>query len=138
VAIFVVVFLEIHPFDDGNGRLSRILTTLLMLQFGYTHVPYSSLESIVEQNKSGYYIALRQTQASIRGEQPNWQPWLVFFLSSLASQVKRLAEKVAEVAQAIAGYSGLGQGAWPNHYSASRTTHRSQPRHHQTALGQAR
>ena len=94
VAIFVVVFLEIHPFEDGNGRLSRILTTLLMLQFGYTYVPYSSLESIIEQNKSGYYIALRQTQASIRSDQPNWQPWLVFFLSSLASQVKRLAEKV--------------------------------------------
>lgn len=51
VAVFVVVFLEIHPFEDGNGRLSRILTTLLMLQFGYGYVPYSSLESIIEQNK---------------------------------------------------------------------------------------
>ena len=94
VAIFVVVFLEIHPFEDGNGRLSRILTTLLMLQFGYGYVPYSSLESIIEQNKGGYYIALRQTQGTIRTETPNWQPWLVFFLSSLTSQVKRLAEKV--------------------------------------------
>lgn len=94
VAVFVVVFLEIHPFEDGNGRLSRILTTLLMLQLGYGYVPYSSLESIIEQNKGGYYIALRQTQASIRTETPNWQPWLVFFLSSLTSQVKRLAEKV--------------------------------------------
>jgi Fic family protein len=94
VAIFVVVFLEIHPFEDGNGRLSRILTTLLMLQFGYSYVPYSSLESIIEQNKGGYYIALRQTQGTIRTEQANWQPWLVFFLSSLASQVKRLGEKV--------------------------------------------
>lgn len=96
VAIFVVVFLEIHPFEDGNGRLSRILTTLLMLQFGYGYgyVPYSSLESIIEQNKGGYYIALRQTQGTIRTDSPNWQPWLVFFLSSLTSQVKRLAEKV--------------------------------------------
>ena len=94
VAVFVVVFLEIHPFEDGNGRLSRMLTTLLMLQFGYSYVPYSSLESIIEQNKGGYYIALRQTQGTIRTEQPNWQPWLVFFLSSLASQVKRLGEKV--------------------------------------------
>lgn len=94
VAVFVVVFLEIHPFEDGNGRLSRILTTLLMLHFGYSYVPYSSLESIIEQNKGAYYLALRQTQASIRTESPNWQPWMVFFLSSLASQVKRLGEKV--------------------------------------------
>jgi Fic family protein len=94
VAVFVVVFLEIHPFEDGNGRLSRILTTLLMLQFGYAYVPYSSLESIIEQNKQGYYIALRQTQGTIRSDNPNWQPWLQFFLSSLCSQVKRLGEKV--------------------------------------------
>jgi Fic family protein len=94
VAVFVVVLLEIHPFEDGNGRLSRILTTLLMLQFGYAYVPYSSLESIIEQNKQGYYIALRQTQSTIRTDTPNWQPWLQFFLSSLCSQVKRLGEKV--------------------------------------------
>ena len=94
VAVFVVVFLEIHPFEDGNGRLSRILTTLLMLQLGYAYVPYTSLESIIEQNKQGYYLALRQTQGTIRTDEPNWQPWLVFFLSSLCSQVKRLREKV--------------------------------------------
>ena len=51
IAIFVVVFLEIHPFQDGNGRLSRILTTLLLLRAGYACVPYSSLESVVEQTK---------------------------------------------------------------------------------------
>jgi Fic family protein len=60
-AIFIVVFLEIHPFQDGNGRLSRILTTLLLLRAGYSYVPYSSLESVVEQSKEGYYLALRQT-----------------------------------------------------------------------------
>jgi Fic family protein len=94
VAVFVVVFLEIHPFEDGNGRLSRALTTLLMLQFGYGYVPYSSLESIIEQNKGAYYVALRQTQRSIRSGSPDWQPWIRFFLSSLRSQVKRLGEKV--------------------------------------------
>jgi Fic family protein len=52
IAIFTVVFLEIHPFQDGNGRLSRILTTLLLLKAGYTYVPYSSLESVIEANKS--------------------------------------------------------------------------------------
>jgi Fic family protein len=94
IAIFVVVFLEIHPFKDGNGRLSRVLTTLLLLQAGYAYVPYSSLEAVIEQNKQAYYLALRQTQGSIRTPNPNWQPWVVFFLRSLASQVMRLEEKI--------------------------------------------
>lgn len=94
VAIFVVVFLEIHPFQDGNGRLSRVLTTLLLLQAGYAYVPYSSLESVIELNKEAYYLALRQTQGSIRTDAPNWQPWLVFFLRTVAEQVRRLEKKV--------------------------------------------
>ena len=94
IAIFVVVFLEIHPFQDGNGRLSRVLTTLLLLQAGYAYVPYSSLESVVEANKEAYYLALRQTQGTIRSDAPNWQPWLLFFLRSLAEQVRRLEKKV--------------------------------------------
>lgn len=94
IAVFVVVFLEIHPFQDGNGRLSRVLTTLLLLQTGYAYVPYSSLESVVEVNKEAYYLALRQTQGTIRTDAPNWQPWLLFFLRSLAEQVRRLEKKV--------------------------------------------
>ena len=94
IAIFVVEFLEIHPFQDGNGRLSRVLTTLLLIQAGYAYVPYSSLESVIELNKEAYYLALRQTQGSIRTDAPNWQPWLVFFLRSLAEQVRRLEKKV--------------------------------------------
>jgi len=93
-AIFVVVFLEIHPFQDGNGRISRALTTLMLLQAGYAYVPYSSLESVIEQNKEAYYIALRQTQSTIRTDTPNWQPWLVFFVRSLVEQVRRLEKKV--------------------------------------------
>jgi Fic family protein len=94
IAIFVVVFLEIHPFQDGNGRLSRVLTTLLLIQGGYAYVPYSSLESVIELNKEAYYLALRQTQGSIRRDAPNWHPWLVFFLRSVAEQVRRLEKKV--------------------------------------------
>jgi Fic family protein len=94
VAIFVVVFLEIHPFQDGNGRLSRILITLLLLQTGYTYVPYSSLESVIENSKEGYYLALRQTQSSIRTDTPNWQPWLTFFMRAMQQQKRRLAHKV--------------------------------------------
>jgi Fic family protein len=93
-AIFTIVLLEIHPFQDGNGRLSRILTTLLLLRAGYSYVPFSSLESVVEQSKDGYYLALRQTQVTIRSETPNWQPWITFFLRALQQQMKRLAKKV--------------------------------------------
>ena len=94
IAVFIVTFLAIHPFEDGNGRLSRVLTTLLLLQAGYTYVPYSSLESEIEQNKGGYYIALRQTQITIHTEQQDWEPWLLFFLRSLHAQVKRLEKKI--------------------------------------------
>ena len=94
IGLWVVVFLEIHPFQDGNGRLSRVLTTLLLLQAGYVYVPYSSLESVIEQNKEAYYLALRQTQGTIRSDAPSWQPWLLFFLRSLAEQVRRLNIKV--------------------------------------------
>lgn len=94
VAIFTVVFLEIHPFQDGNGRLSRVLTTLLLLQAGYAYVPFSSLESVIEHGKEGYYLALRQTQCTIRTDAPDWQPWLSFFLRALQQQVRRLAVKV--------------------------------------------
>jgi Fic family protein len=93
-AIFIVVFLEIHPFQDGNGRLSRILTTLLLLRAGYAYVPYSSLESVIEHSKEGYYLALRQTQETIRTDAPNWQPWALFFLRALQQQMKQLARKV--------------------------------------------
>ncbi|MCC7483538.1 MAG: Fic family protein [Burkholderiales bacterium] len=94
IGLWVVVFLEIHPFQDGNGRLSRVLTTLLLLQAGYAYVPYSSLESVIEHNKEAYYLALRQTQGTIRSETPDWQPWLAFFLRSLAEQVNRLDKKI--------------------------------------------
>jgi Fic family protein len=80
IAVFIVVFLEIHPFQDGNGRLSRILTTLLLLQAGYVYVPFSSHESVIENSKESYYLALRQTQSTLHSEKPNWQPWLLFFL----------------------------------------------------------
>lgn len=94
VAIFVVVFLEIHPFQDGNGRLSRILTTMLLLRTGYAYVPYSSLESIIEQSKESYYISLRRTHGTIRSAEPDWNPWIEFFLRALHRQKTRLEKKM--------------------------------------------
>lgn len=94
IAVFIVVFLEIHPFQDGNGRLSRILTTLLILRAGYLYAPYSSLEAVIEQNKESYYLALRRTQATIRTATPDWSPWIHFFLNALDSQKVRLQAKL--------------------------------------------
>lgn len=96
IALFIVVFLEIHPFQDGNGRLSRILTTLLLLRSGYAYVPYSSLESVIEQSKDAYYLALRKTQQTVRTTMPDWQPWVTFFLKSLQQQKVRLEKKIEQ------------------------------------------
>jgi Fic family protein len=74
--------------------LSRVLTTLLLLQSGYAYVPFSSLESVIEQSKEGYYLALRQTQGTIRTEHPEWGPWLLFFLKALGQQMYRLRTRV--------------------------------------------
>jgi Fic family protein len=70
------------------------LTTLLLLRAGYAYVSYSSLGSVIEQSKAGYYLALRQTQRSIRTDEPNWQPWLVYFLKALQQQKNRLEKKI--------------------------------------------
>jgi Fic family protein len=95
IGSFIVVFLAIHPFQDGNGRLSRVLTTLMLLRAGYGHVPYSSLESIIEATKEGYYRALRRTQTTLSSEKPDWEAWLMFFLRSLVKQKDALAKKIA-------------------------------------------
>lgn len=94
VAVFIVVFLAIHPFQDGNGRLSRILTTLLLLRAGYAYVSYSSLEAVIEQNKDGYYLALRRTQGTLKKNVQDWMPWIIFFLRALQQQKNRLFIKI--------------------------------------------
>lgn len=96
IGIFIVSFLAIHPFQDGNGRLSRILTALLLLRCGYAYTPYSSVESVIENSKENYYLSLRQTQTSIRTDSPDWHPWLLFFLRALHQQMKRLERKMEQ------------------------------------------
>ncbi len=107
IAVFNVVFLEIHPFQDGNGRLSRILTTLLLLRSGYAYVPYSSLESAIEQAKESYYLALRRTQSTIRSDVPNWQPWVLYFLRALQKQKQRLKSKIERERLLVGKLPGL-------------------------------
>jgi Fic family protein len=94
IAVFIVTFLAIHPFQDGNGRLSRVLTTLLLLRAGYAYVPYASLERVIEENKDLYYRALRRTQTTLASETPDWEPWVGFFLRCLKKQKDGLATRL--------------------------------------------
>ena len=83
---FLVEFLQIHPFQDGNGRLSRILTNLLLLQAGYLYMPYVSHEKLIEDNKPDYYLALRTSQKTLGSTKEDIVPWLTFFLKIVRSQ----------------------------------------------------
>ncbi len=89
IANFIFEFLAIHPFRDGNGRLSRALTTLLLLKAGYTYVPYVSLDEIIEERKIDYYLALRKTQSQHKTKNEDVTPWLNFLLDALLEQIKR-------------------------------------------------
>lgn len=99
IGLFVVIFLAIHPFQDGNGRLSRLITTLLMMKCGYHYVPYSSLESIIEANKESYYLALQRTQKSWQNHHVDWSPWLLFFFRCLQRQKQHLEQKIKNIVQ---------------------------------------
>lgn len=108
IGVFVVRFLAIHPFQDGNGRLSRALTTLLLLRSGYTYVPYASLERVIEDHKDDYYRALRRAQATIGRNESQLVDWLVFFGDALVKQKTALESKV-ERERLLAPLSGLSE-----------------------------
>ena len=94
IGVFVVHFLSIHPFTDGNGRLSRALTVLLMLRNNYTYMPYASMESVIEASKDAYYRALRGTQKTIWSDKVDYEPWLTFFVTALQKQKRTLEDKI--------------------------------------------
>lgn len=89
IANFLVQFLKIHPFRDGNGRLSRVLTNLLLLRAGYQFIQYVSHEQIVERRKDEYYIALRKSQETFNTDHETIFPWLNFFLAVLKEQATK-------------------------------------------------
>ncbi len=94
ISNFIFEFLAIHPFEDGNGRLSRALTNLMLLQQGYKFIPYVSLEEIIESRQSEYYISLRQTQKNHKTDDENIEPWLLFFLDCILEQTKQALKLV--------------------------------------------
>lgn len=93
---FIVEFLKIHPFEDGNGRLSRVLTNLLLLRSGYQFVQYVSHEQIVERRKDEYYIALRKSQETFKTDHDTIAPWLNFFLSVVKEQAAKALSYLEE------------------------------------------
>jgi len=96
VGNFLVEFLNIHPFQDGNGRLSRILTNLLLLKEGYEYMPYISHEKLVEDNKPEYYIALRKSQKTIKAENEDITFWFEFFLTMFLKQSEMAVELLSK------------------------------------------
>ena len=89
---FLVEFLKIHPFQDGNGRISRVLTNLLLLQAGYQYMPYVSHEKLIEDNKADYYMTLRKSQKTLNKPKSNIVPWLDFFLTVIYKQSQLAVE----------------------------------------------
>ncbi len=89
ISNFIVEFLKIHPFQDGNGRLARVLTNLLLLKHGYAYVPYVSHEKLIEDNKNDYYLALRQSQKTFGMDKEDISAWTKFFLTVSLTQAKQ-------------------------------------------------
>lgn len=86
IANFLYEFLAIHPFQDGNGRTSRILTNFLLLRHGYGFAPYVSHEKLVEDHKVDYYVALKKTSTTWKSRKENIVPWMLFILRMFAEQ----------------------------------------------------
>lgn len=85
---FIFEFLSIHPFQDGNGRTSRVLTNLLLLKSGYEYMPYVSHEKLIEDNKNEYYLTLNKSQKTWKTDKENISSWLLFFLNILLKQTQ--------------------------------------------------
>jgi Fic family protein len=95
-ALFIYEFLSIHPFQDGNGRLSRLLTTLCLLKHGYGFIRYISFENHIEENKKKYYEALMAGQRKRGTKNERIEKWLFFFLESLKALTAKLDKKYSE------------------------------------------
>lgn len=102
-ANLVYEFLSIHPFQDGNGRLSRLLTTLILLQQNYVFIQYVSFENLIEKTKKEYYQALMEGQKNRNKENENISKWVLYFLDKLNVLTQRLDEKY-DVFKSKGGY----------------------------------
>lgn len=95
IPIFIHDFLCIHPFNDGNGRMSRLLTTLLLYRNGFYVGKYISLESKIAKNKDLYYDALRQSQYGWHEGKEDVIPFIKYLLSTILSAYKDFEDRFA-------------------------------------------
>lgn len=93
ISLFIYEFLSIHPFQDGNGRLSRLLTNLLLLKHDYQFIQYISFENLIEQQKKTYYEALMDGQKERYSNSERINMWILFFLNSIETLIQRLEQK---------------------------------------------
>ena len=108
IATFIYEFLSIHPYQDGNGRLSRLLTNLLLIKSDYKFVLYVSFEHIIEQKKAAYYQALMEGQRNRYKETEQIDKWVLFFLDSLSELMLKLEQKLKEYKD-LGGYMNQRQ-----------------------------
>lgn len=92
--IFVLDFLSIHPFNDGNGRMSRLLTLLLLYKSGYIVGKYISIEKIVENTKETYYDTLKQSSIKWHENENNYEFFLEYYLGIILSAYKDFSNRV--------------------------------------------
>lgn len=97
IGTFVYEFLSIHPYQDGNGRLSRLLTTLLLLKQGYDFIQYASMEIEIEKRKKDYYKVLMNGQKDRGTEKEIINDWILFFLGTLEATIKKLEDRYVKI-----------------------------------------
>ncbi len=94
IPLFILDFLCIHPFTDGNGRIGRLLTLLLLYKAGYGVGKYLSLERIIEESKEGYYESLRHSSVAWHEARHDVLPWLSYFYGMLIRAYKEFENNV--------------------------------------------
>lgn len=104
IPLFIHDFLCIHPFNDGNGRMSRLLTTLLLYRCGFYVGKYISLEAKIAQNKDLYYDALRQSQTGWHEGNEDTVPFIKYLLGTILSAYKDFEERFALVENKLSAF----------------------------------
>jgi Fic family protein len=94
IGLFAAIFLQIAPFETGNQKLPRLMIILLLIKSGYTYTPYVSLDEIWISQSRACFAALKDLQDSIEAGQPKWEPWLMFFLTTLKAHKDRLKDRM--------------------------------------------
>ena len=104
ISLFIYEFLSIHPFQDGNGRLSRLITTLLLLKSEYHFIQFISFEHLIEKRKKEYYRVLMECQKKrVKGKMEKIEKWVVFFIDCISNLIVQFEKKYTSY-KSVGGY----------------------------------